>query len=65
MSRVVGEGIQDYEVILAAVKDEVRLVLIFFRFLAQDAATLLRPGNILYSPWCPEMFHNRFIRYKS
>ena len=34
MSRVIGEGIQDYEVILAAVKDEVRLVLIFFRFLA-------------------------------
>jgi hypothetical protein len=33
--------------------------------LAQDAATLLRPGNILYSPWCPEVFHNRFIRYKS
>ena len=65
MSRVIGEGIQDYEVILAAVKDEVCLVLIFFRFLTQDAATLLWPGNILYSPRYPELFHNRFIRYKS
>ena len=58
MSWVVGEGIQDYEVILAAVKDEVLLVVIFFRFLAQDAATFLRPRYILYSPWCPKLFHN-------
>lgn len=61
MSRVVGEGIQDYEIVLTAVKEKVRLIIVLSRFLAQDAFASLGFSYVFYSPWCPKLFHSPYI----
>jgi len=53
----VWEGVEDYEVALAPVEDEVRLIVVFCRFLTQDAIAFLRPPYVFYSPWRPKLLH--------
>ena len=57
MSRVIGEGVQDYEIVLAAIKDKICFIIVFPRFLAQDTAAFRGSLYVFYSPWRPEIFH--------
>ena len=57
MPWIIGEGVQDYKIVLATIKDKICLVVIFRGFLAQDTAAFGGSLYIFYSPWCPKIFH--------
>ena len=57
MSWIIGEGVQDYKIVLATIKDKICLIVIFLGFLAQDTAAFWGSLYIFYSPWCPKIFH--------
>ena len=57
MPWIIGEGVQDYEIVLTTIKDKICLVVIFLGFLTQDTAAFCGPLYIFYSPWCPKIFH--------
>jgi len=57
MSWIIWESIHDYEIVLTTIKDEVCLVVVFPRFLAQNATTLYVSFYVFYPPGCPEIFH--------
>jgi len=57
MSWIIGEGVQNYEIVLATIKDKVCLIGIFPGLLAQDTAAFCGFLYIFYSPWCPKLFH--------
>lgn len=57
MPWVIWEGIHDYEILLITIKDEIRLVAIFPRFLAQDTTSLPVSFYVFHSPGCPKILH--------
>jgi len=57
MPWIIGEGVQDYEIVLATIKDKIRLIVIFPGFLAQNTAAFRGSLYIFYSPWCPKLVH--------
>ena len=61
MSWIIGKGIQDYEIVLTAVKDKIHLVVIFPGFLAQNTAAFRCTLYVCYSPWRPKMFHETYM----
>jgi len=61
MPWIVGEGVEDYEIMLATKKDEIRLIVILSGFLAQDAALFWGPLYIFYAPGRPQIFHQIYI----
>jgi len=57
MSGIIGEGIQDYKIVLSTIKDKICFIVILPGFLAQDTAAFRGSLYIFYSPWCPKIFH--------
>jgi len=61
MPWIVRVDIQDNEVPTTAVEDQVFFVVIFLRFLAQNASFLFGSLDIFYPPRCPDLIHRSYI----